>query len=219
MCFSAEASFFAAGLTGAAGLVALSLTERREQWPLAAMPLFFAAQQTVEGLLWQELALSAESYDVVLWTRVFLMFALVFWPVYAPLAVVLVEPDRRRRQWMGLLVLCGVAVSIYFLTSLIETPRVAAIGGAYIVYSSDPDLPVPMLLFYPLATCGAAALSSHRLVRLLSAVLITGGFVAYYAYWHAFTSVWCFFAAVASVVIVFQFEMVRRQQESETLSR
>jgi hypothetical protein len=217
MCFSAEASFLAAGATGASGAIALSLAQKREERALAAMPLFFAVQQTAEGLLWRELPLPAGHSDAELWTYVFLMFALVFWPVYAPLSVFLIEREGRRRQWMALIILAGVVVSLYFLWSLADHPQTATIGGAHIVYSGDPSAPIIFAVLYPLATCGAAALSSHRLVRTLGVVLLLGGFIAYYAYWHAFTSVWCFFAAVASVVIVFQFELERRQRESETL--
>lgn len=218
MCFSAEASFVAAGVTAAAGAAALSLTHKREDWPLAAMPLFFAVQQTAEGFLWRDLSAPSVSSSPEVWTYIFLMFALVFWPVYAPLSVVLVEPDGRRRLWMSLAVLCGISVSLYFLWSLIHNSRTASIGGAHIVYSGAPDPPIILALLYPAATCGAALLSSHQLVRTLGAILTVGGLTAYFAYWNAFTSVWCFFAAGASAMIVFQFETVRRQRASETLS-
>jgi len=216
MCFSAEASFLAAGITGAAGVVALSMTTKREEWPLAAMPLFFAVQQLAEGFLWQDLALP-QPINAEHWTFVFLIFALVFWPVYAPLAAVLIEPDGKRRQWMSLAVIAGVVVALYFLWSLTHQPQTATIDGAHIVYSGDPSAPKLFALLYPLATCGAAAISTFRPVRFLGAILIIGGMIAYYAYWQAFTSVWCFFAAIASAMIIFQFEMVRRQRMSETL--
>jgi hypothetical protein len=36
-----------------------------------------------------------------------------------------------------------------------------------------------------------------------------GSVISYVFYWEAFSSVWCFFAAAASAVIVFHFERVR----------
>ena len=36
--------------------------------------------------------------------------------------------------------------------------------------------------------------------------------VSYFYYWEAFSSIWCFFAAGASVVIVLHFERVRQQE-------
>jgi hypothetical protein len=35
--------------------------------------------------------------------------------------------------------------------------------------------------------------------------------VAYVLYWEAFVSVWCFFAAAASAVILWHFELSRRR--------
>ena len=55
MCFSAPASFVAAAVTGAVGVAAMMRVHRREELPLAAMPLFFAVQQAIEGFLWLSL--------------------------------------------------------------------------------------------------------------------------------------------------------------------
>lgn len=214
MCFSADASFLAAAVTGVAGTVALARTERRAEWLLAAMPLFFAAQQAIEGMLWQSLTSGA---DAAQWTRLFLLFALVFWPVYAPLSVILIEPDARRRQWMGLALASGAIVAGYFFWSLSVAPQIASADTGHIVYSGDPGMPGIFRLLYPVAVCGAAALSTHRAIRFLALILITGSLIAYAAYWNAFASVWCYFAAAASVLIILQFEHARRTRKAESL--
>ena len=91
MCFSATASFLTAsfltgGLTGTIGIAALAQTTGRRQWPLAAMPLFFAVQQGTEGVLWLTLPVaptgSLSSFLVIL----SLLMATVFWPIYVPTA-------------------------------------------------------------------------------------------------------------------------------------
>ena len=217
MCFSAEASFIAAGVTGVAGAVALSRALVRSEWPLAAMPLFFAAQQAIEGFLWLALPVAADGAQAARWTHLFLMFALVFWPLYASISIWLMEPDAGRRRGMSIAVTCGVIVSAYFLWSLNANPQTALIEGGHIVYSGDPDMPPVFRLMYPIATCGAAALSSFRTIRLLALVLIVASLVSYFAYWHAFASVWCFFAAAASVLIVYQFEAARRAREAASV--
>lgn len=217
MCFSADASFIAAAATGLAGVVALSRTSARSEWPLAAMPLFFGAQQAIEGFLWMALPAGADGAQAAQWTHMFLLFALVFWPVYAPVAVWLIEPDAERRRWMSVCVACGVIVALYFLWSLGANPQMATTAGGHIVYSDDPDMPGIFRLMYPVATCGAAALSTHRAVRVLALILIFASLVAYAAYWHAFASVWCYFAAAASCVIVFQFEYARRQRQAASI--
>jgi hypothetical protein len=217
MCFSAPASFLAASVTGAAGAAALARVHRREEIPLAAMPLFFAAQQTIEGFLWLSLDASPGEPPSFLLTQLFLHFALVFWPVYAPLSALLVEPDPRRRQWIGICLIGGIIVGIYFLWSLHASPRMASIGSGHIVYSSDPGLPMAVRILYPVATCIAPLLSSLRTVRILAAILIAASLVAYLEYWQAFTSVWCYFAAAASGVILFQFEQARQKRRVAAL--
>src|SRR5262249_3687551 len=52
MCFSAAASFSAAGLLGLAGIGTLAQVRKRIELPLAVTPLLFAAQQAIEGVLW-----------------------------------------------------------------------------------------------------------------------------------------------------------------------
>ena len=64
MCFSATASFTAAAIVGSIGAVTLWKAARlrdRALLPIAAFPVLFALQQTVEGLLWLELARTAPS--------------------------------------------------------------------------------------------------------------------------------------------------------------
>lgn len=217
MCFSAPASFVAAAVTGAAGTAALGRAHRREEFPLAAMPLFFAAQQAIEGFLWLSLPASPDGPASLLLTQLFLYFALVLWPAYAPLTVLLIEPDLQRRRWIGFCLIGGLIVGAYFLWSLHTSPQTASIEGGHIVYSGVAGLPLAMALLYPVATCLAPALSSHPAVRLLAAILFAASLIAYFAYWQAFTSVWCYFAAVASGVILFQFERARQKRRQAAL--
>jgi hypothetical protein len=53
-------------------------------------------------------------------------------------------------------------------------------------------------------------MSSQRTVVVLGAIVLVGLVVAYALYWEAFVSVWCFFAAAASVAILCHFEWSRR---------
>jgi hypothetical protein len=210
MCFSPTASFVIAGVTGAAGIGAVVRADKREELALAAMPLFFAAQQAVEGLLWLTLPVSPEGPTSSLLTQMFLFLAKVFWPIFAPLAVLMIEPDLRRRRLIAGCLVAGAAIGIYFLWSLLANPHTASIGGGHIVYSSEPRLPLSFELMYLIATGIAPALSSHRAVNLFAAIVIVGSLVTYVFYWEAFTSVWCFFASAASAVVLFHFERARR---------
>lgn len=210
MCFSAPASFMAAAIAGTAGVVCLARVRGRRDLPLAAIPLIFALQQAMEGFLWLNLehdGLTERSAEL---TKGFLTLALVFWPVYVPLATLLSEPDRARRLWLWVCLAAGLSVAVYFFISLGTFPRTASIDGGHIVYSSDPDLPLLIGLFYPLATSLSLMLSSHRMIAASGVVGFLGSVVSYWMYWNAFTSVWCFFAAIASGLIILHFERARR---------
>jgi hypothetical protein len=63
---------------------------------------------------------------------------------------------------------------------------------------------------YLAATGLPLLLSSRCTVFALGVVIIAGSVAAYIFYWEAFVSVWCFFAAAASVVILMYFEQSRR---------
>ncbi|MFM7083991.1 MAG: DUF6629 family protein, partial [Hyphomicrobium sp.] len=75
-----------------------------------------------------------------------------------------------------------------------------------IMYSADPNLPKLLLILYPVATCLSFMLSSHHVVRYLGILLYVGSLVSYFIYWNSFTSVWCFFAATASILIFWHFK-------------
>jgi hypothetical protein len=212
MCFSAPASFITAGVTGAIGIVALSRTTARREMPLAAVPLFFALQQSVEGLLWLTLPVAPDGPAATALTLVFLLFAEAFWPVYAPVAVLLIEPDGWRRRLMLACAVAGAGVGAWLLWWTVSQPHGAAIVGGHIVYTTEQPHSDLVGLAYLAATGLALLLSSHRTVVALGAIILAGSTTAYMFYWEAFVSVWCFFAAAASVTIVLHFERARRQR-------
>jgi hypothetical protein len=67
-------------------------------------------------------------------------------------------------------------------------------------------------VLYLVATAITPLLSSHRAVALLGAIVLAGWLFAYFMYWEAFASVWCFFAAAGSIVILMHFERVRQME-------
>jgi hypothetical protein len=213
MCFSATASFTAAATAGAIGAATLWTAARskdRALLPIAAFPILFAAQQFVEGLLWLELARPVPGTCRPVLVHAFLGYAEIFWPVFAPLAVWLIEPARWRR---GLILGClavGVALSAYLLVKMIGSPYTASAGSGHIAYTNDTTYPTGIEVPYVFATTIALLLSSHRMIQLVGLVILGGFAVAYVSYHDAYISVWCFFAAVASVLI---YLFVRRTSE------
>jgi hypothetical protein len=213
MCFSATASFVAAGVTSGVGAAALSRVSKLSQIPLAAVPLFFAAQQVVEGALWLTLPLAPDGPVSTMLTYLFLLFAKVFWPLFVPLAVLLVEPDGIRRRVLIALCVAGAGVAIFFLGSILTYNHSAHILGGHVVYSTEPHLPESVRLAFLVTTAIAPMLSSHRAVQLLGVIVTAGALITFFFYWQSFASVWCFFAAAGSVVILAHFERARRAQQ------
>jgi len=204
----------ALGLTGAAGLVAVARAQRLKDLPLAAVPFLFAGQQGIEGALWLSLPVAPEGAASSIFTYLFLILAKSIWPAYAPLAVFMVEPNQGRRRLLAVCAAAGAVAALYFLGSIFSSPHSAIIESGHIVYSAEPNLPMVISLLYLLATVVAPLLSSQRMVLLFGAIVFVGSIVTYLFYWEAYTSVWCFFAAAGSVVILAHFEGAWRAHQS-----
>lgn len=210
MCFSATASFLTAGVTGAIGIACLAKTESRQEWPLAAMPILFGIHQSVEGFLWFTLPMAPDSAAAAWLTFLFLLLAKVLWPVYAPAAALLIEPDGNRRWLMVPILAAGIAAGAYFLWSLIAGGHSAVVAAGHIVYRSDAPPPMGVSAMYMLATCATVVLSSHPAIQVFAGIVTLGAWTTYVLYWESFTSVWCFFAAAASIVVLLHFTHLER---------
>ena len=212
MCFSPTASFTTAALTGVIGLVSLSRVTRPSELPLAATPLIFGIQQAVEGGLWLTLPTAPNGTMTAALALAFLLVAQVFWPIYSPLAALSLEHDTRRRKVMLVCLVAGTGVAAYLLWGLVTGPRDAAIVNRCIVYHTHSGDPLVVGLAYMAAVCLPMVLSTKRVIVLLGAIVMTGSVVAYIFFWQAFQSVWCYFAAAASLVIFGHFESSRRSR-------
>lgn len=212
MCFSATASFVTAGLTGIIGVAAMARAEDRRALPLAATPLLFAVQQSIEGMLWLTLPSAPDESVASGLSFLYLLFAEVFWPIYAPLAVWLIEPSASRRRLMLLCLGVGAGVAAAMLGSMLAHPPGARLSAGHIVYVTDRVHFAAVATAYFTATGLSLMLSSQRTILVLGTIVLLGSAIAFVAYWEAFASVWCFFAAAASMVILGHFEWEHRHR-------
>ncbi|GAA4643613.1 hypothetical protein GCM10023115_15730 [Pontixanthobacter gangjinensis] len=210
ICFSATASFgLSAGLFGIGALTLRRATAAREL-PYAAIPMLLAVQQAIEGALWLVLP---EQLDGILQedralVTIYLVFANVLWPIFVPTAVWLIESSVVHRKRIMIPLVAGAATSLFYGAALIMQPVSAEISGSHIDYHLPHSYDLAAFALYAIATCLAPLLSSHKLVRLFGLALIISMIFAYALYTVWFASVWCFFAALLSVVVFFYF--VRR---------
>jgi hypothetical protein len=209
MCFSADVSFAAAATTGLIGAVTVGKAAKLSERPLAAIPLVFGTQQAIEGFLWLALGGKHLPVSTFLLTNTYVFVALVIWPVYAPLAAALVEQSYMRRLAMIGLALLGLVVALYGVMHIAAHPFVARIVGHSIAYTNGPPHPHLRIGAYEACACIPFVLSSHKVLRWFG-VLVVAGLIAsaLFYFWTRF-SVWCFFAALASVILYLHFAMAR----------
>lgn len=204
MCFSATASFTAGAGLLIVGAFATRHARRRAELPFAAIPILFGLQQLIEGALWLTFSDNAPLLRIIL-THAYSLFSHVLWPVYVPISVLLLEPVPWRRKVLTGIALGGAAVGLYLLYFLVTLPIVAQVEGRHIDYVSPHFYIVAVMILYVLGTCISSLFSSHLWVRLFGLVSFLSFSAAglFYRVW--FISVWCFFAAILSSIVLLYF--------------
>lgn len=209
MCFSATASFTAGVGLLAIGAVTTSRINRPAELPFALIPVLFGVQQLIEGGLWLTFPVSAPHINSVL-THLYSLFSHVLWPVYVPIAVLLIEPEMWRRKALMAIALAGAAVGLYLLYFLVTEPIISEVIGRHISYQSAHFYTPAVMTLYVLATCVSSFVSSCKTIRWFGAATFSALVTAYGFFDFWFISVWCFLAAILSMIVLFHF----RQGES-----
>jgi hypothetical protein len=205
VCFSAAANFTGSGVLGTIGAVTLTKVKHRRELLFASLPILFAVHQFVEGFVWLGL-------DGVLSPRVthdmgaaFMLYAQGLLPFLMPLSVFLFEADTKSRRRMVPFLVVGGLTALYILWALIAYPMQIFVKGDSIVYINPGTNNTFVAILYVIATCGSLLFSKVRDMVLfgvanLAILLAVMAFKRY-----AFTSLWCAYAAIASVIILAYF--------------
>jgi hypothetical protein len=204
MCFSAAASFTAGATLSAVGGLTVRKSRGKTELPLALIPLLFGIQQLTEGVLWLNIHNDQSTLKLVA-TYVYSMFSHVLWPIFVPFAILLVESKRWRKTAIGVFQILGVAVGLYLFYFILRFPVTAYVHGHSIVYASRHFYIVEVLVVYLLATCATGLFSSHRCVNVFGVLAFVLAVVAYEVSVDTFVSVWCFYAAVLSLIVYIHF--------------
>jgi hypothetical protein len=205
MCISATTSFVAAGAIAAAGLATLRHVDHPRSVLLATIPLLFALQQFTEGFVWlgQEGAIGALALQHS--TFLFMLYAQGILPFLMPLAVLLIEPRGLRFYGILICTLLGAGLGAYMIYAIVGFPSTSFVERRSIVYHNELTDKLWVAAAYEIATCGALVLSTHRVVRWLGLLNIVGLTIVLITKAYAFTSVWCLYAAILSVMLYWQF--------------
>ena len=201
MCFSATASFSTGIVLLGIGALAFKSVRSPCEWPLAAVPLLFAFQQLSEGVIWLTFAHESPRLNAVM-TQFYSFFSHALWPAYIPLAILLLEPLGPRRRVLGAFLAAGLLVGAYLLIMLFAFPIVSRPTGQHIEYVAPHFFAATVMTLYLLSTTVSPMFSTHRLLKFFGVLSLLSFGAAYFFYATWFISVWCFFAAILSVIVV-----------------
>lgn len=205
MCFSAVANFVGSGALSAIGVVTLTKVKHRRELLFAALPTLFAVHQFIEGFVWLGLDGVLSPAVTHAMGAAFMLYAQGLLPFLLPLSVLLFEPDLKSRRRMLPFLGIGCATALYILWALTAFPTEVSVRGNSIVYINQATNNTAVAVLYVIATCGSLFYSKVKAMVIfgganLAILLIVMGFKRY-----AFTSLWCAYAAVASVIILAYF--------------
>ncbi len=205
MCFSAAANFVGSGVLGAIGVVTLTKVKHRREILFAALPTLFAIHQFIEGFVWLGLDGILSPMVTHDMGAAFMLYAQGLLPFLLPLSVLLFEADAKSRRRMFPFLVIGTATTLYILWALTAFPTQVYVKGNSIVYINQATNNTTVAILYVIATCGSLFFSKIKMMVVFGAanlaiLLIVMAFKRY-----AFTSLWCAYAAVASLIILSYF--------------
>ncbi|MBO9999528.1 MAG: hypothetical protein J7641_11070 [Cyanobacteria bacterium SID2] len=211
MCFSATASFTVSALLLPIGIYTtrLALAQNTKYLPLACIPVIFSVQQALEGLAWLGLNVD-RSTAIEIGATGFLLFAYWFWPFWAPLSLWSLE-DRpwAKRVFLGFTIVGGLFGAMLYLSLFSHanwlSVEVVNHSIAYHVTSLyDGFLPRDVTRFiYLQIVILPFLLSVVRELKIFGGLIVLSVIFTYEVFNYAFVSVWCFFAAVLSLYLVY----------------
>jgi hypothetical protein len=102
-------------------------------------------------------------------------------------------------------VVLGGATSLYMLWALTAFPLEVYVQGNSIVYLNQATNNTAVALLYVIATCGSLFFSEIKMMVIFGVANLAILLVVMEVKRYAFTSLWCAYAAVASVIILAYF--------------
>jgi hypothetical protein len=218
MCFSATVSYSAAAVLVTTGVYAVQQARRLHPpyWMWALVPVFFGLQQAFEGRVWQELD-AGNAGAAVSFALGFHFFSHFLWLWWFPLCCYLVEPgqasklEKLRKRVMGGCAIFGAFAGTLVYSVMVFHPEWMTVGVREhsilyefsVSFRSPIHVPINAAALYALTILVPLLISSHRLIRIFGGLVALSMVLASAAYSYAYVSVWCFFAAVLSLYLVF----------------
>ena len=205
MCFSATANFVGSAVLAGVGVATLTKVKHRRELLFAALPVLFAIHQFIEGFVWLGL-------DGILSPKIthnmgaaFMLYAQGLLPFILPLSVILFEADAKSRRRMQPFLILGTLTALYILWALTAYPTEVFVKGNSIVYINPATNHTAVAILYVIATCGALLFSQITDMVIFGVANLAILLAVMAVKRYAFTSLWCAYAAIASVIILAYF--------------
>jgi len=205
VCFSATANFVGSAALGALGVVTLTKVKHRRELLFAGLPTLFAIHQFIEGFVWLGLDGTLSPTVTHDMAAAYMLYAQGLLPFLLPLSVLLFEPDVSSRRRMLPFLILGGATTLYILWALTAYPLEVYVKGNSIVYINQATNNTAVAVLYVIATCGSLFMSKIRPMIIFGVANLTILLVVMEFRRYAFTSLWCAYAAIASLIILAYF--------------
>jgi uncharacterized protein DUF6629 len=205
VCFSETANFVGSGALGAVGALTLTKVKHRRELLFASLPTLFAIHQFTEGFVWLGLDGVLSSTVTHAMGAAFMLYAQGILPFLVPLSVLLFEPDLKSRRRMLPFVALGLGTTLYILWALTAYSFQVYIKQNSIVYTNQGTSNIATGVLYVVATCGSLFFSKVRPMVMFGAANLAILLIVLAFKEYAYTSLWCAYAAIASVIILIYF--------------
>jgi hypothetical protein len=205
MCFSATANFVGSTVLATVGVATLTQVKHRRELLFASLPTLFAIHQLIEGFVWLGLdgyLKPSVTHDM---GSAFVLYAQGLLQLIMPLSVLLFEPTAKARRRMLPFLILGAGTSLYMLWGLISYPLQISVKGNSIVYINPATNNTTLAILYVIATCGSLFFSKVKDMVLFGAANLIILLAVMAVKRYAFTSLWCAYAAIASIIILAYF--------------
>lgn len=205
MCFSATANFVGSAALGTIGALTLTRVRHRRELMFAALPLLFAIHQFMEGFVWLGLDGILSPAVAHNMGAAFMLYAQGLLPLLLPLSVWLFEPTAKARKRMLPFLVVGLGTTLYILWALTAFSFDVYVKSNSLVYVNQATNHTLVALLYVIATCGSLFFSKIKDMVIFGAANLAILLAVMAVKRYAFTSLWCAYAAVASVIILAYF--------------
>lgn len=136
---------------------------------------------------------------VALWA--YLLIALVVLPVLVPLAVIALEPTRRRKLMMVPFASTRTVIAAILFAAMVYGPVGVKLAPHHLSYGVRVTDGLLIVALHVVAVCGPLLMSGYRNVVIFGAVNLGAVIVIARLTISGFASIWCAWAAVSSAAI------------------